>query len=389
MSLNRNQLTGSIPAEIGNLANLELLYLSNNQLSGAIPPQLGSLGNVTSLDLSFNDLWGNIPPQIGDLSIVNYLFLNSNRLSGNIPPEIGNLTNLEDLRLDSNELSGTIPSELGGLTNLTSLSLGPNRLGGAIPPELGDLANLVSLWLSSNQLRGEVPAELANLTALNTNGLDLRYNALHSDDSSLIAFLNSKQSGGDWQRTQTVAPTNVSIDWVGDHTLWLKWDAVTYDVDPGGYEAFVAPSASTAWVSAGRTASKTEVEIPVTALDPGVSYDLAVATLTNPHVFNQRLITSDLSDPAMATTADLGCATPVIEVTWGTPTTLSVSTVFDSYLWNTGETSQAISVDPAQPRFYWVTVTSTGSCQESAIILADPAIFTDGFEGGDTSSWGS
>jgi Leucine-rich repeat (LRR) protein len=389
LSLNGNQLTGSIPAEIGNLANLELLYLNANQLSGAIPPQLGNLGNVTAMDLSFNQLRGSIPPQIGNLSSVTTLFLNSNRLSGNIPPELENLTNLTILRLYCNELSGAIPPELGGLTNLTSLSLNSNRLGEAIPPELGTLTNLTSLQLNSNQLRGDVPAELANLTALIASGLDLRYNALHSTDSTLIAFLNSKQIGGNWQMTQTIAPTNVTIDWVGDHTLWLKWDAVTYLVDPGGYEAFVAPSASTAWVSVGRTASKTEVEIPVTALDPGVSYDLTVATLTNPHVFNQDTVISDLSDPVMATTADLGCATPVIEVTWGTPTTLSVSTVFDSYLWNTGETSQAISVDPAQPRFYWVTVTSTGSCQESAIILADPAIFTDDFESGDASEWGS
>ena len=33
-----NQLTGAIPAEIGNLINLSNLYLNNNQLTGAIPP---------------------------------------------------------------------------------------------------------------------------------------------------------------------------------------------------------------------------------------------------------------------------------------------------------------------------------------------------------------
>ena len=35
-SVYRNQLTGEIPAELGDLSNLEYLYLFNNQLTGEI-----------------------------------------------------------------------------------------------------------------------------------------------------------------------------------------------------------------------------------------------------------------------------------------------------------------------------------------------------------------
>ena len=37
LKLNDNQLTGEIPSEIGNLYNLDVLFLDNNQLSGIIP----------------------------------------------------------------------------------------------------------------------------------------------------------------------------------------------------------------------------------------------------------------------------------------------------------------------------------------------------------------
>ena len=59
--LNDNQLTGSIPPEIGNLTNLVHLSLSNNQLTGSIPSEIGNLTNLYYLDLRNNQLSGIIP----------------------------------------------------------------------------------------------------------------------------------------------------------------------------------------------------------------------------------------------------------------------------------------------------------------------------------------
>ena len=164
--LSSRNLSGSIPPELGDLANLRDLYLYGNNLSGSIPPELGDLSNLENLYLHGNNLSGSIPPELGDLSNLRDLWLHGNNLSGSIPPELGDLANLEILWLADNALSGSIPPELGDLANLRDLWLHGNNLSGSIPPELGDLTNLERLILSRNDLSGSIPPELGDLTNL-------------------------------------------------------------------------------------------------------------------------------------------------------------------------------------------------------------------------------
>ena len=176
VDLGDNGLLGSIPPELGNLANLESLALGNNALSGPIPPELGQLGNLRWLVLSNNSLQGHIPPGLGNLAKLEVLSLGRNRLEDNIPPELAKLARLQGLWLDRNQLEGTIPPELGNLTELTSLRLDGNELEGAIPSQLGSLTNLWNLILSYNNLTGPIPRELGNLAKL--GGLLLHNNQL-------------------------------------------------------------------------------------------------------------------------------------------------------------------------------------------------------------------
>ena len=167
LRLPRNNLTGTIPPELGNLVNLKELYLGSNDLTGPIPPELGSLVNLKILFLYFNNLTGPIPPELGNLVNLEELHLSSNRLTGPIPPELGNLTKLTGLFLYFNNLTGPIPPWLGNLTSLrTQLNLGQNGFTGPIPPELGNLTSLGELNLPDNHLSGRVPPELGNLTSL-------------------------------------------------------------------------------------------------------------------------------------------------------------------------------------------------------------------------------
>ena len=159
IDLVNNQLTGTIPQDIGNFSGLQYLYLNGNQLSGSIPPQIGSLNNLKYLYLYSNQLDGGISPELGNLSSLQYLSLSSNQLGGSIPMELGKLSNLRNLYLYSNQLNGSIPPEIGDLSNLLYLSLSDNQLGGSIPPELGFLSKLENLYLYNNQIGGEIPPE--------------------------------------------------------------------------------------------------------------------------------------------------------------------------------------------------------------------------------------
>jgi hypothetical protein len=177
-----NLLSGSIPAALEDLSNLQYLILSSNQLSGGIPPELGNLSTLLELRLYDNDL------------------------TGSIPPELGNLVNLEILWIDGNDLTGSIPPELGGLANLESLFLFNNQLSGSIPPQLGNLSVLQYLYLNGNALVGPVPIEMMNLSSLLDDWSNFCDNHLYTDDAALSSFLDTKQIGGDWASCQTAAP---------------------------------------------------------------------------------------------------------------------------------------------------------------------------------------
>ena len=191
LSLYLNRLSGEIPAELGNLANLQVLSLYLNRLSGEIPAELGNLTDLQELSLSVNELSGEIPAELGDLTNLQRLFLYNNELSGEIPAELGALTDLQRLFLYNNELSGEIPAELGNLANLQVLSLYLNRLSGEIPAELGALTNLQYLYLFLNRLSGEIPAELGSLTDLLT--LDLYGNELSGEIPAELGALTNLQ----------------------------------------------------------------------------------------------------------------------------------------------------------------------------------------------------
>ena len=54
--------------EIGDLMDLEKLYLSNNQLTGQNHPEMANLTNFTRFFINDNQLAGEIPEVICDLS---------------------------------------------------------------------------------------------------------------------------------------------------------------------------------------------------------------------------------------------------------------------------------------------------------------------------------
>ncbi|KAL7208647.1 hypothetical protein ACSBR1_030394 [Camellia fascicularis] len=209
LKLSGNSLTSSIPVSIRKLGNLTTLYLYDNQLSGSIPQEIGMLSFLIDLDLSQNNLTGLIPISIGNLGNLTYLNLHDNKLFGSISPLLNNLTHLTKfaianynnlagpisnnlrncsslyrVRFEGNQLSGNISEDVGIYPNLVYIDLSHNNfhnpsefgkldnnhLLGSIPPEFRKLSNLENLNLASNDLSGSIHGALWKcLKLLNLN----------------------------------------------------------------------------------------------------------------------------------------------------------------------------------------------------------------------------
>ena len=165
LQLERQGLTGSLPAALGDLDGLTQLSLLDNTLTGEIPSELGSLSELNWLALSSNQLSGVIPSELGALVKLDYLLLQSNLLTGPIPPEIGRLVKLIELRLSSNQLNGPIPPELGDLSALEGLVIGNNQYESPLPATLTNLTGLTTLDVREGKLTGTLP-DLGQMTSL-------------------------------------------------------------------------------------------------------------------------------------------------------------------------------------------------------------------------------
>jgi len=247
-------------------------------------------GHTTGLDLAgfiiskgYNrfGLKGDLPAEIGNLTYLTYLDLAWNELSS-LPPEIGNLTNLTGLYLSQNQLS-SLPAEIGNLTNLTSLGLWYNQLS-SLPAEIGNLANLTWLQLWSNDL-SSLPAEignLTNLTYLDLDPFDLSDNRLVIPEENLRSFITAYD--GDWDATQTVAPTNVKATALDSERIELTWTPIPFRNVDGDYHVGVYYEISVSdgglFTIHGITDSQNFRSYLIDGLASGTAYDIRIRTHT-------------------------------------------------------------------------------------------------------------
>ncbi|CAI9771766.1 unnamed protein product [Fraxinus pennsylvanica] len=84
-SLVQHVFTDQILPELGNLMNLEVLWLKQTNLVGGIPESLGQLWRLTDLDVALNALTGGIPSSLTELKSEVQIELYNNSLIGELP----------------------------------------------------------------------------------------------------------------------------------------------------------------------------------------------------------------------------------------------------------------------------------------------------------------
>ena len=147
-----NNLSGQLPAAIGDFDSLKFLNLSGNPIIDPLPVELGTLGALTYLGLGQNynhSSLAELPSTIGNLSQLLTLDISWNRIEL-LPEEIGNLTLLQDLQLGGNMLT-TLPDTLGNLTALRFLNIEGNQIS-SLPASMNQLTSLDTFFGAYNLL---------------------------------------------------------------------------------------------------------------------------------------------------------------------------------------------------------------------------------------------
>ncbi|XP_071738685.1 receptor kinase-like protein Xa21 [Rutidosis leptorrhynchoides] len=173
LGIDSNELEGIIPLSLGNCYRLKVLYRDNNRLSGNIPKQLLQLSSLSiGVDLSHNNLSGSLPSEIGDLKMLSFLKLSHNDLSGNIPSSLSGCSSLSYLYINDNLFQGMLQPSLSSMRGLVELDLFHNNLSGNIPRFLEGFSSLQALNMSFNDFEVEVPVRgvFANANGISIAG---------------------------------------------------------------------------------------------------------------------------------------------------------------------------------------------------------------------------
>ncbi|KAI8911159.1 hypothetical protein EDD86DRAFT_189709 [Gorgonomyces haynaldii] len=103
----------------GTITNLGLQSLG---LKGSIPTVLANLTSLISLNLNRNQLTGSLPAELGKLPLEHVAF-DSNLLIGPIPESWKSWSNLKDFGISNNSVNGAFPMNSGVWPGLHYLNL--------------------------------------------------------------------------------------------------------------------------------------------------------------------------------------------------------------------------------------------------------------------------
>ena len=114
------------------------LRLYSNRLSGSIPAELSDLAQLNQLDLSHNQLNGSIPAALENVPLLYWLDLSYNQLTGAVPAGLTKAPR-DQFRLWGNLLDGTVPASKEPITKVAFQGIQfafPSSLAESVWPEI-------------------------------------------------------------------------------------------------------------------------------------------------------------------------------------------------------------------------------------------------------------
>ena len=205
LSLRDNDLSGELPASLGNLTRLTSLMLdgaqppsyagcsSTNLQYSALPPSFYALKHLQVFTAENACLGGTLADGdagVGALTALTTFSIHQNRVSGPFPFGFNRAPGLQVLKLDRNPINGTVPRFTGwgaalltfdcnfcalsgpfpamdfaALTSLRQMYWDGNAFT-SLPASLGDARALAEVSFNINSVRGAFPAGLCALKAL-------------------------------------------------------------------------------------------------------------------------------------------------------------------------------------------------------------------------------
>jgi hypothetical protein len=199
-------------SEVGGQSLIHLA-LSSNNLSGSLPASLGDMPGLASLIVPNNELTGDLAMSSDQYRELGMVDIRNNQIEAlEIAPDAA--PKLGIIVASNNLLAGSFPTFLQGREQFGAVDLSHNLLSGDLPEWLADL-NLNRLLLGGNDFTGSIAPALAALAD------DLEHNPSGHPDSQLRLDLRSNRFSGELD------------DWLTDYAMeipnWINlcWNELT------------------------------------------------------------------------------------------------------------------------------------------------------------------
>lgn len=153
-----------IPLEFAGMESIEKISLSFNLLQGSFDEEVFlSMPTLIHFEAESNYIRGELPSSLLTMPNLTYIYLRRNSLTQALGDIFlsGNLPSLFAIWLDGNAITGQIPSTIGEFTGIASMSITDAGLTGPLPTEMANLVELQRLWLYNNELSGPIPPSAA------------------------------------------------------------------------------------------------------------------------------------------------------------------------------------------------------------------------------------